>query len=474
MRELCGCVVLVCLVSDVAQAFCGTYVGGQGQVVRNQGSQIVVARHKDRTTLTMFNDFRGDPDDFALVVPVPDSIDGNHVRTIDGAFMNRLESYSSPREVAYTCHDFYRLPAEDTGLSWGRAPETSGGCSSRAPRGSTTDSAVPVNGWTDEDYGVVIEDHFDFGEYEAFVLSASDENGLMGWLDAHGFVLAAGVEEVLQEYLDGTFLAVRVEAGQVLSGQWLSPIQVDYTSPMVSLPIRLGALSSTGIQDLTLYTLSTEGRGAIVNYPEVRIPSECLRGGELPMSRWYEDAFAKATGLSMAPDGDQSGAAWVLEYGWHTPAGRRTATCDPCVEGASSLSVPSPSLQPLSVDDIAVLGLPEGLRKGFYTTRMHMRYTPDAIQQDLAVVTDTQLYDAHQLLWVAHLWELESVIDACGVAPENPGSCYASEYFLDRAEDRAAGRPVDGLSTPATCGKGGRAVLLLVLPLGVLGLRRRS
>jgi len=328
--------------------------------------------------------------------------------------------------------------------------------------------------WTDDVFGVVVEDHFDFAEYEAYVLSADDDNALLGWLDANGFVLAEGVSALLEDYLDGTFLAVRVEAGQVAPGEWLSPIQVDYRSPMISLPIRLGALSSTGVQDLTLYTLSTEGRGAIVNYPQAVIRSSCMRTGDQGLSSWYENAFATTTGLALDPTSEQRGASWVLEYGWRTPKGRRSAKCDPCVGNTSGFSMTNPSDQPLTAEDVAVLGLPEGLEEGFYTTRMHMRYTPDAVPQDLSVVTDTQIFDNVQLLWVQHAHELESLVETCGGAPEEPGSCYSSEYFLNRAQERASGRAVDALVQPSYCGSGGRSALWLALPLTLIGLRRRS
>jgi len=37
----------------------------------NRGSQVVLARDGDRTILTMANDFKGDPKEFAVVIPVP-------------------------------------------------------------------------------------------------------------------------------------------------------------------------------------------------------------------------------------------------------------------------------------------------------------------------------------------------------------------------------------------------------------------
>ena len=496
MRYTCASILAACLLPGLASGFCGTYVGGPGQTIRNQGSQIVVARYGDRTTLTMFNDFQGDPTDFALVIPMPSSIDGNNVRTIDGDFMGRLDAYSTPREVAFTCHDFYSgnesaglfsrstgsgqdaRDSGDTGLSGapatGSVATTSGGCGGGGTSFTTTDDVyVPPETWIDEEHGVKVEDHFNFGEYEAFVLSAEEGQGLLGWLDENGFVLQDDAAALLDEYLEGTFLAVRIEADQVASGDWLSPIQVDYSSPMVSLPIRLGAVSSTGVQDMTLFTLSTKGRGEITNYPKVEVPNECMRTSDLSLGEFYEEAFRRAVGVTSNPYDRQTGAGWVFEYGWYTPQGQQTAKCDPCAEGSAGVVMPNPSQQPLSAEDIGVLGLPEGLAEGFYTSRMHMRYTPDAVKVDLSVVTDSGIFDNFQLLWVQHAHELESVLDSCGEPFEDPGSCYSSEYFLDRAEDRAEGRPVQAMSSPRYCGGRGRAALILGLPLGLAMLRRR-
>src|SRR5439155_16241344 len=52
-------------------AFCGFYVAKADTKLFNQASQVVLARHEDKTVLTMANDFKGDPKEFAIVVPVP-------------------------------------------------------------------------------------------------------------------------------------------------------------------------------------------------------------------------------------------------------------------------------------------------------------------------------------------------------------------------------------------------------------------
>src|SRR5512143_527476 len=52
------------------QAFCGFYVATGDMRLYNRASKVVIARDGDRTVLTMSSDFRGDPKEFAVVVPV--------------------------------------------------------------------------------------------------------------------------------------------------------------------------------------------------------------------------------------------------------------------------------------------------------------------------------------------------------------------------------------------------------------------
>ena len=52
-------------------AFCGFYVAKADTKLFNQASQVVLVRNDDKTVLTMASDFKGDPKEFAVVVPVP-------------------------------------------------------------------------------------------------------------------------------------------------------------------------------------------------------------------------------------------------------------------------------------------------------------------------------------------------------------------------------------------------------------------
>jgi hypothetical protein len=62
-----------------AQSFCGFYVAKADTKIFNQASQVVLARHDDKTVITMVNDFKGDPKEFAVVVPVPTLIERGQI-----------------------------------------------------------------------------------------------------------------------------------------------------------------------------------------------------------------------------------------------------------------------------------------------------------------------------------------------------------------------------------------------------------
>ena len=89
-----------------SHAFCGTYVGQAGAGLYNQASQVVMVRQGLRTTLTLANDFEGDLEDFVLVVPVPLVLAEEDVDVVDPEIIGRVETYSAPRLVQYTCDDF--------------------------------------------------------------------------------------------------------------------------------------------------------------------------------------------------------------------------------------------------------------------------------------------------------------------------------------------------------------------------------
>ena len=91
---------LVCA-APAAHAFCGFYVGKADASLFNDASKVVMVRDGDRTTINMLNDYQGALKEFALVVPVPEVLKKEQIRTPFKALFDRLDAYSSPRLAEY-------------------------------------------------------------------------------------------------------------------------------------------------------------------------------------------------------------------------------------------------------------------------------------------------------------------------------------------------------------------------------------
>jgi hypothetical protein len=150
-----------------AWAFCGFYVAKADASLYNQASQVAIARSGNRTVLTMANDYQGEVQDFAIVVPVPVVLQADQVEVGDPKIIERLDAFSAPRLVEYfdpdPCAPAY-LPRPSAPLSM--AADAMG--ESERSRGSAL--------------GVTIEAQFTVGEYDILILSARESSGLETWL----------------------------------------------------------------------------------------------------------------------------------------------------------------------------------------------------------------------------------------------------------------------------------------------------
>src|SRR6476661_4866895 len=86
---------------ETAQAFCGFYVAKADTKIFNKASQVVLARQDEKTVITMVNDFKGDPKEFAVVIPVPTLIERGQINVGDKKVIDHLDAYTSPRLVEY-------------------------------------------------------------------------------------------------------------------------------------------------------------------------------------------------------------------------------------------------------------------------------------------------------------------------------------------------------------------------------------
>ena len=84
-----------------AAAFCGFFVSGADAQLYNNASQVVLLRKGNRTVMTMSNNYKGPPEDFAMVVPVPVVLQKEQVKTLAPDVFRHIDQLSAPRLVEY-------------------------------------------------------------------------------------------------------------------------------------------------------------------------------------------------------------------------------------------------------------------------------------------------------------------------------------------------------------------------------------
>ncbi|MCB9779524.1 MAG: DUF2330 domain-containing protein [Alphaproteobacteria bacterium] len=314
--------------------------------------------------------------------------------------------------------------------------------------------------WIDTGTGVIVDEWFTVGVYEAFVLQAETGQGLSDWLDGQGFALPPGADALLDEYVghDARFLALRVELDEPADAPvWLPPVQVGYVADVLSLPLRLGTLSSDGVQDVVATFIADPGSGVMEPSnlgPASRVRDECLLdvadGSEFGTT--YSGLWEEASGIPLdASETAGPGVAWTVEFSWDS------GKCDPC-----------PPDGPLSADQVTALGFPNAAY-GWDLTRIRMRYTADGLLVD-PVFYASGIQEQHQQRYIKHLWELESELPNCyDPQPIDPGTCYTAAYWAKHAQGET-GRVL--YEEPDGCKHHYAGLLLLILPLGLLRRRR--
>jgi MYXO-CTERM domain-containing protein len=302
-----------------ARAFCGFYVSGADAKLLAEATQVVLMREGTRTVLSMQNDYKGPPEGFAMIVPVPIVLQKENVKTLPREVFDRVDKLSAPRLVEYWEQDpCPKARPEGLGLSGIGAGGAGQGFGSGHGRlgGAHT---------------VTIEAQFEVGEYEIVILSAQDSTGLDTWLKQNGYKIPENAEPALRPYVQvgSKFFVAKVNVAKVsfVDGRAsLSPLRFHYDSEKLELPVRLGMLNSSGTQDLIVHVLSPNQRYVVTNYPSVTIPTnldvaEAARGS-------FPAFYAALLDSTLA----KTPGAIVTEYAWPS------SSCDPCPGNVGGLS----------------------------------------------------------------------------------------------------------------------------------------
>ncbi len=396
-----------------AQAFCGFYVAKADTSLFNEASKVAIVRNDGKTVITMANDYRGELQEFAIVIPVPDVLEREQINVAENGLIDHLDAYTAPRLVEYFDHDPCAPQlVERFALNAVRAP-----------------AAVAQA----RQSGVTIEATYTVGEYDILILSAQESTGLKTWLVDNGYRLPDGVEPLLDDYLaDGMkFFVAKVNIAEQgrLGFTYLRPLQIAFDSDAFMLPIRLGMVNADGPQELFVFTLTRNGRVEAANYPNVYLPSDI----DVPL--FVKGEFGDFYGALFDQQVAQTQRRAVfLEYAWDM------GWCDPCA--ADPLSVAQ--LRDLGVFWIDAAQARRGQARDVYVTRLHLRYDAEHFPQDLEFRETDNRTNFQGRYVLRHPWQGEATCEA------------ARQYFVDldqRFEQEAqtlaslTGWSVDGIRT---------------------------
>jgi hypothetical protein len=357
-------VLLLFACARPARAFCGFYVSGADATLRNDATLVVMMRGGTRTVLSMQNTYAGPPQDFAMVVPVPVVLHEANVKVLPREVFAQVERLTAPRLVEYWEQDPCRPPMMEY--------EATAAAPVMAEELRVQDQAAK--------HRVKIEARFAVGEYDVVVLSAQDSMGLDEWLRENRYKIPAGAEPFLRPYVQMgmKFFVAKVNVAKVKFERVgngpehavLSPLRFHYDADDFFLPVRLGLINSAGTQDLVAVLLARGQRYEVANYDNVSIPTnvDVADGTRTQFGAFYAALFDRVV--------EKHPRAVVTEYSWDA------SSCDPC------------PIPPLDDQALATLGadvLPEATEndpsasgsQGFVVTRLHARYTRDALGDDL-------------------------------------------------------------------------------------------
>ena len=375
--------------APLIMSFCGFYVSKADGTLKNKTSQVILVRDGNKTVITMYNDFKGDTKDFAMVVPVPVVLRKDDIKVVDQSIFQKLNDYSAPRLVEYwdqnPCYDYEK--SED---KMSAAPGLNEVSVTRSLKGKVA--------------GVKVEAQYLVGEYDILILSAKESGDLKKWLNENGYKIPPNAEEVLEPYIKSNlkFFVVKVNEKEKkkLNNNFLRPIQINFNSPKFMLPIRLGMANADGDQDLIVYAFTRKGRIECTNYRNTNITTD----KNVPL--FVQKNFGAFYGnLFTHQWNNEDKSVAFLEYAWNvTPINQMK--CDPCVGNP-------PTEQDLVQSGVWWLGgkdwsdysdvdneETDNGSKNVHFTRMHFRYNRKSFAQDLMfqVTPNTQNFQARYII----------------------------------------------------------------------------
>lgn len=287
------------------------FIAGKGDTPRvSNSTQVVLLEKGDQTVVTVWADYEGPLDRFALVLPVPADVKLSEVKTLKRDAIDHLDEITAPR-----FHEFWEKDPCEPGEAqqeWerdlrvkesadnflgGGMPDMSGG------------QKLPPEMLLDFD------PQFKDGEY-TFSLVPKGQS-VQAYLQKKGLSVPSKAAAAVGKYESRgmQMLVAEVTASKVELGgarrALLSPIRFSTRQPYV-LPSTLGLANSDGPQELIVYVLHPDKRFEVKNYDNVFPPTNV--NVDMSVKERMGEFYAGVHDALLAKDPK----GFLVEYAWPT------------------------------------------------------------------------------------------------------------------------------------------------------------
>jgi hypothetical protein len=299
VRVSCGGILVSGLIAASTVRADGGFFWGEASSLAQTRQEALMAIHGDEVTYVIRSLYDGSPNEFAWVLPLPNT-PGEVIAHPNDALFEDLDAHTRPTFASY----------------FGGGPTC---CCAMAAGGG------PVGDLTQ------VEASGQAGVYDWAALTSTGAGSLMDWLTTNGYQVRDSAAYVLQGYIlqDMHFLAIRVREGeaQALSSvKGIPPIQFTVQTTKRFYPMVISSVSAAPETEVVLYVLATH-RAKASNLPNVQIDAASLvvdYSG--PSGTNYERLFTQKIddlgGLALITEYASPGVAFLKGSTWpQAPAG---------------------------------------------------------------------------------------------------------------------------------------------------------
>ncbi len=282
MRHLLGPLAAALVAAAPAAALaCGGLFCNNSQPVNQAAERILFARDGDRTVMHVRLTWDGPPTEFGWLLPVPDDVEVGLSSEQLFTVLDRLYApiFTLTTEFEEGC-GFGRGAGADAGAFPGAVDDENGG-----------------------DGGVQVLSRQAIGPFDTSVIKADDVVPLRAWLDANGYGIPDGTDDLLVPYIEAgaAFVALRLLPNA--ESREVQPIKLTFTSDQPVVPIRPTAVAAEPDMGVIVHVLG-QHRAIPENFLHVRINEAAIDwpGGGQNYADVVSQAADEAGGQAFATD----------------------------------------------------------------------------------------------------------------------------------------------------------------------------